>query len=205
LADYSGNSNKLRDGESNTIPAKKIEPVVTGTAVVQKKTRLGRLKDSIIAESLDNVVSYLWTDVFIPSLKSFLADAGTKGINRLLYGKAAENKQINTSRISYGSYFGNNSVKIGEPSRPLVNSSVFDYDSIYFNDRGDAEAVLESMCEMLDTFQVVTVGDMYDLANVSTSNYMVNSYGWTSLSGAKVMGSANGYFIRFPKRAEQIK
>lgn len=205
MAEYSGNSNKSRDGELNNLPAKKVEPVVTGTAVAQKRSRLGKFKDSIIAESFENVVSYLWSDVFIPSFKSFLADAGTKGINRLLYGKAVENKQINTSRISYGSYFGGNSIKMAEPSKVLVNNSVFDYDNIYFSNRGDAEAVLESMCEMLETFQVVSVGDMYDLANVETSNYLVNNYGWTSLSGAKVMDSNNGYFIRFPKRADQIK
>lgn len=205
LAEYSSNSNKARDGEvTPEKQEKKITPVVTGGAVIQKKTRLSKFKDSIIAESLDNVASYIWSDVFIPALKSFISDAGTKGLNRMLYGKSADNKVTNTSKISYGSFFTPGSVKIADPARPIVNSSVYDYDNIYFTDRGDAEAVLESMCEMLDIFQQVSVGDMYDLANVPTTNYLVNNYGWTSLSGAKVMSSNNGYFIKLPK-ATQIK
>lgn len=205
MAEYSGNSNKLRNNEVKTeTPEKKITPVVTGTAIVQKKSRLSKFKDSIIAESLENVASYLWSDVFIPALKSFISDAGTKGLNRMLYGKAADNKTTNTSRISYGSYFNPGSIKVGEPSKVLTGTSVYDYDNIYYPTRGDAEAVLESMCEILEICQVVSVGDLYDLSNVPTTNYVVNDYGWTSLRDAKIMSSNNGYFIRLPK-AKQIK
>ena len=207
MAEYSSNSNKSRNNEVSVPQVRRVEPVVTGTAVAQKKSRLGKIKDSIIAESFGNVVSYLCTEVVIPAAKSLLYDLGTKGLHRTLYGSSSDIKQTNTSKISYGSYFISSpgSVRMAEPSKTLVNSSVFDYDNIYFSNRGDAEAVLETMCDMLETYQVVSVGDMYDLSNVDTSNYLVNDYGWTSLAGAKVMGDQNGYFIRFPSRAKELR
>lgn len=205
MADYSGNSNKLRESQTKEeSQEKKVAPVISSGAVVMKKSKLSKFKDSIIAESLENVASYLWSDVFIPALKSFISDAGTKGLNRMLYGKSADVKNSNTSKISYGSYFNPGSVRIGEPSRAIASTSVYDYDNIFYPTRGDAEAVLESMCELLEFQQVVSVGDLYDLSNVQTTNYLVNNYGWTSLRDAKVMSSNNGYFIRLP-RATQIK
>lgn len=207
MAEYKSNSNKSRDNENSAPKERHIEPVVTGTAVVKERSTFGKIKDSIIAESFTNVVSYLCTDVIIPSAKALICDLVEKGARRWMYGNSADVRQSNTSKISYGSYFngGPGSVRIGEPSKVLTSGSVYDYDNIYFTNRGDAEAVLETMGEMLEIYQIVTVGDMYDLANVETSNYLANNYGWTSLTGAKVMDSQNGYFIKFQTRAKEIK
>lgn len=207
LAEYKSNSNKSRDGENSVPKERRVEPVVTGTAVVKERSTIGKIKDSIIAESFANVISYLCTDVIIPSAKALFCDLVSKGAHRWMYGKSADIRQTNTSKISYGSFFngGPGTIRVGEPSRALTSGSVYDYDNIYFTNRGDAEAVLETMGEMLEIYQVVSVGDMYDLANVETSNYLANNYGWTSLTGAKVMDSDNGYFIKFQTRAKEIK
>ena len=207
LAEYKSNSNKSRDNENSAPKERHIEPVITGTAVVKERSTIGKIKDSIIAESFANVISYLCTDVVIPSFKALFCDLVDKGARRWMYGKSADARQSNTSKISYGSYFngGPGTVRIGEPSKALMSGSVYDYGDIFFNSRGDAEAVLESMCDLLEFQQVVSVGDLYDLSGVQTTNYLVNNYGWTSLIGAKVMDSDNGYFIKFQTRAKEIK
>ena len=53
--------------------------------------------------------------------------------------------------------------------------------------------------EIIDRYGVARVGDLYDLANVSTNNYMINRYGWTSVSTASVSRVSDGYIIKLPR------
>ena len=72
------------------------------------------------------------------------------------------------------------------------------YDLI-FNTRGDAELVLSSMDEAIEKYGVVSVGDLYDLADVTTRNYMVHEYGWTNIRSASVIRVKDGYMIKLPR------
>jgi hypothetical protein len=55
------------------------------------------------------------------------------------------------------------------------------------------------MEELVDQFEVVSVGDFYELAGVAAPNYTVNKYGWTSLRGAQVLRCRDGYIVKLPK------
>ena len=52
---------------------------------------------------------------------------------------------------------------------------------------------------LIDQYGVASVGDLYDLANVSTTNYTVNKYGWTNIRSAQVIRSRDGYLLKMPK------
>ena len=61
------------------------------------------------------------------------------------------------------------------------------------------EEVLDKMFELLDTYQFVSVADLYDLVGV-TGNYTDNKYGWTNLRGAEpVRMRDGGYALKLPK------
>ena len=45
-----------------------------------------------------------------------------------------------------------------------VQKSNYSYNDLVFNNRGDAEVVLERMYELLDHFETVSVADLFDLA-----------------------------------------
>lgn len=77
--------------------------------------------------------------------------------------------------------------------------SMFDYDQLIFRNRGDAESILYAMCDIIDQYGVASVGDLYDLAEVTNDNHMVNKYGWTDLRDARVIHVRKGYTIDFPK------
>ena len=81
---------------------------------------------------------------------------------------------------------------------------VKDYDDIIFDNRGDAEAVLSSMEDVIDQYGVVSIADLFDLAEVSNSNYAMNNYGWTDLRTANVVRVRDGYILKLP-RALPIK
>ena len=54
------------------------------------------------------------------------------------------------------------------------------------------------MCEAIETYQMVSVADLYDLVGV-TGDYTDNKYGWTNLRNAKVVRVRDGYMIDLPK------
>lgn len=143
------------------------------------------------------------TDVLIPAIKKSLDDIVSNGIHMLLYGKAAESRSgVSASRISYNSYWSNS--KLSEPLRSNPVGSALDYDNIIFNNRGDAEAVLTAMDDILDQFGVVSVGDLYELSDVTTPSYTVNKYGWYNIRSAEVVRCRDGYMLKLP-RAVVIK
>lgn len=196
MAEYLSNSNKSRETKPEPVAEKKITPVVSG-ATAQKKTGLGKLASSIIVEDARSVGSYILTDVLIPALKKSIDDIVSNGIHMMLYGRAAETKSGSTvSRVSYSGYYQR---KNEEPLRAGSNSSVFELEDIVFPTRGDAEAVLTAMEDIIDQYQAVSVGDLYELSNVPCPNYTVNKYGWTSLRSAQVIRCRDGFIIQFPK------
>ena len=197
MEEYRSNSIKIRDGMSEPISEKKIDPVVSGVTTTQKKSGFNRFASTIIAEDLNSVGSWVFSEVLIPSFKKVISDVVTNGIDMLLYGKASGPKSGSTmSKISYGSYYQRS---YNEPLRSGSNNNSFDYDNIVFSSRGDAEAVLTGMEDILDQFEVVSVSDLYELADVAAPNYTANKYGWTSLRGAQVLRCKDGYIIKLPR------
>ena len=55
------------------------------------------------------------------------------------------------------------------------------------------------MKELIERYKVVTVADLYDLADISTDNYMSNKRGWIDLRNAEVVRIRDGYVIKLTK------
>ena len=74
-----------------------------------------------------------------------------------------------------------------------------------FQDRDDAMAVREDLCEMLETSptKYVTVRDLYSLADLPTSHEMLN-WVWYDLEDCRIERSGDNYILRMPP-AESIK
>lgn len=76
---------------------------------------------------------------------------------------------------------------------------------VEFETRGDADAVLFALNDLIERYGYASVGDLYSLSQVTTNNFAVNKYGWTDLRDAKVVNTRGGMWaIRFP-RAEPLK
>ena len=54
------------------------------------------------------------------------------------------------------------------------------------------------MDELIDTYSMVSVADLYDLIGV-TGNYTDNKYGWTNIRNAEVVRVREGYLLKLPK------
>lgn len=207
MEDYVPNSRRSKEEKEKEtlLPEKRVEKVVVGAVKQRKKTSVQRLRDIFIAEDVSNVKDYIFMDVLVPAVKKAIDDIVSEGIHMLLYkgDPRRSGSRPSTSRINYGS-FSNRESDRRENRRESGSRNGFDYNDIVFDTRGDAESVLDAMQDILDQYGVVSVGDLYDLSDVSIDNYMANKYGWTDLRRAEAIRVRDGYIIKLP-RALPIK
>ena len=195
---YQPNSHKFKEEKkSNNTTDKKIEKVIKGTAKVKKKSELGKFKDIFISDDAKNVKQYVFLDVLVPAIKKAVSDIVTDGISMILYGETGHGKKSSTaSRVSYRSYYDDRrDDRCYSENRTRTGYS---YDDIILDSRGEAEEVLSRMDELIDTYSMVSVADLYDLIGV-TGNYTDNKYGWTNIRNAEVVRVREGYLLKLPK------
>lgn len=199
MNEYKSNSHKSKEAQNNAATSeKKIEKVVTGSVKPKKKNEIQKFADVFISEDVGNVKSYIVWDVLVPAFKKAISDIVTNGIDMILYGESGRSKKNSTaSKVSYRSYYEKENDRRDYPTHKIKTG--YDYDNIVFESRGDAEAVLEAMIDIIDQYGVVSVGDLYDLADMSVDNYTLNKYGWTDIRNASVNRVRDGYMLKLPK------
>lgn len=194
------NSNKYKEQQkqNNTEIVKRTEKVVKGNVKVKQKSALSKMAGEIISEDAKNVKTYVLRDVLIPALKKAISDIVTDGIDIILYGESrrGSKKSGYADRVSYRSYYDRDERPRRE--RDYIDSRSYSYNDIRFESRADAEDVLERMDEMIETYGLVRVADLYDLAGI-TGEYTDNNYGWTSLRNVEIMRARDGFSLRLPK------
>lgn len=200
MYDYKPNSHKAK--EDGPAEKKEIKKVVTGPVKTKKKSETSKFMSNFISDDAQNVKSYIFSDVLIPAAKKLLYDIVTDSIDMILYGGNGSNRKKSsssgsTSYVSYSDYSNKN--RRDDRGRSETKSR-FDYDDILFNNRGEAEAVLDQMEEVIDRYGVVTVADMYDMCDISAP-YTSHKYGWTSVRTAEVVRVRDGYVIKLSKPA----
>ena len=151
------------------------------------------LADALRPQSLDDVCgqSHILGE---NGLLRRIIDSG-KIPNMIFYGKPGGGRRsTNSSYVSYRDYSRRDDRPIGE-SRTRTGYS---HDDIILETRGEAEEVLDRMNELIDTYGIVSVADMYDLVGISC-NYTDNKYGWTNIRNAEPIRVRDGYMLKLPK------
>lgn len=173
---------------------KRAEKVVTGK-VKTKPNAKRKLTDVFISEDAANVKNYILMDVIVPAVKKAIYDLVVGTLDISLYGGKGSGKRPSADKISYRDY---NSMSRQDNRDMQRSHSVYSYDDIIFSSRGEAEAVLSRMDEIMDEYRMVRVADMYELAGVS-GDYTDNKYGWTNIRDAKIVKVYDGYKIDMPR------
>lgn len=199
MDEYKSNSHKAKEEQKETAPEKRIEKVVSGTVKPKKKGDMQKFADVFISEDVSNVKSYILLEVLVPAIKKAISDIVTNGIDMVLYGETGRTRNKSTaSKVSYNRCYDRPEDRKRDYSVPAARNG-FDYDDLIFPTRGDAEAVLDAMNEIIAQYQVVSIADLYDLANVSLDNYAANKYGWTDIRGCKPIRVRDGYILKLPR------
>lgn len=199
---YPSNSRKSKEEQQETVPEKKIEKVISGTAKTKKKSEIQKFTDVFVSEDMNSVKSYIVMDVLVPAVKKAISDIVTNGIDMILYGESGGNrsKKSKASNVSYRSYYESRDDRRDRLSDRGYSGrqAGYSFDNIILDNRGEAEDVLTRMDELIETYNIVSVADFYDLVGVS-GNYTDNKYGWTDLRNASIVRTRDGYMIKLPK------
>ena len=131
----------------------------------------------------------------MPAIKKLIYDIVNDGASMLLFGNTSSGrKKTIGSNVSYRQFYDS---KV-EDHRP-VSSSRFDYDDLIFESRGEAEAALSKMDEVIDVYGTVSVADLYDMCEL-TAPYTSNKYGWSNIQTAEVARLRDGgYVLKLPR------
>lgn len=196
--DYKPNSNRFKEEQKAQVPAekKKVEKVISGTVKTRKKSGIDKVRDVFISDDAQNIKSYVVMDVLVPAIKKAISDIVTDGIAMLLYGDTNRGRRSSSNYVSYDRISSRN----GRDDRRdnYRTRSGYDFDDVVLETRGEAEEVLDRMDELIKTYGVVSVADMYDLIGKSC-NYTDNKYGWTNIRNAEPVRVRDGYLLKLPK------
>lgn len=178
-------------------PVKDIRPVVTGSVKTKKKSLGTKFAETFLKDDISNVKAYIVTDVIIPGITRAMHDCICGAADMIFYGSLRGGSKGPTSRVSYRSMYdrGASERRDATPKRDRA----YAFDDICFETRSDAEEVLSAMEDILDQYNIVSVGDYLDLCGISGTS-TDQKHGWPSLANVQIERDRDGsYYIRMPK------
>lgn len=195
IINYPPNSHKSKaESTESTETTKRVEKVVTGKVITKKKSEARKLADIFIADDINNVKNYILMDVIVPAVKNTISNIVRDGIDMILFGSARrDSKRTNVSYVSYDKYSNRE-----EPRTATVNRAVYQQKDIILSTRGDAEHVISQMEAAIETYGMVSVGDLYDMVG-EHSEWTDQKYGWINVRNAEAIRVRDGYLLKLPK------
>lgn len=189
--DYASNTHKSKE---NDIPEKTVEAVVETPPRIKKKTMLEEVADLFLPEDRPSIKDYILKDVIVPTIKRGIVSV----VEMFFYGSTstpvtARTTVAPTSRISYNSISSKQT-----KASTLTTTRTYDYGTLIFATRAEAQAVLDQMQEIIDVYNIASVNDLFDSAGL-TGDATSTKWGWTSIEGAEVRVTDGGYSIHMPK------
>lgn len=197
---YTPNSHKYREQQKEAAPQeKRVKKVVKGPVKI-KKNEARKLADIFIQEDASNVKNYIFMDVLVPAIKKAIYDIVTNGIDMFLYGGTGKGKSgVSGTKVSYRNFYEQKNNNGGyHGSENTKSNNAFDYDDITFTNRGEAEAVKQTMQETIGKYGMVTVADLYDMID-QPAPYTSQKYGWMDVSSAEVIRYRGDYKLKLPR------
>ena len=184
-------------------PKKEIKSVVSGVVKTKKKGFLEKAISSFIADDVSNIKEYIVKDVLIPTIQKTIVDL-VNDTTAMMFGvksrrcSSSSSDRFRGGATNYVSYSDGRS----QNSRSSRNEGAYTIgDDLFFDSKIDAENVLQAMFDIVDTYDTVTVAELYECAGSNTRNYTDTRYGWSikELTGADVIRTRDGYTIKLPK------
>lgn len=184
-------SNSLMNKEE--IPEKKkIKSVVSGKVKKKGKTFGEKVVENFINEDVEDVKGYLVSDVVIPTIKKTILDV----IKMFFYGRTS-GPSGGSEIVSYNRMSGGRTYLMGSSNTTPKRVSKKTFDDIWFENRGDLEVVVDNLNAIMDTYHVISVADLFELAGQDTV-FTDNRFGWTDLGAMQIVHSSNGYILKMP-------
>lgn len=197
---YTPNSHKYKEEQKKLPDKKRPTKIVTGK-VKTKKNEIRKFTDIFIAEDIRSVKDYVVHDILVPTVKKAFYDIIVGGLDMSLFGgRGNGGRRTVYDKVSYTDFSSRSRRNDERRHNDSRFKSVLDYDDIVLDSRGDAEAVLSSLGDIMETYDgICSVADLYDLVG-ETPPLTANNYGWTNLRNAEIVRQRDGkYWLKMPK------
>ena len=186
-----------------------VTPITPRGKISRGKPRGGR--GSVMANTLRNIGNSLFDEIMVPAIRSTTSDFVTTFVNSLIFGDNREDRGRSGGRSGHRSYnrqyressYGRQANRRRSTSRRdraprRVTETYEQFEDVFFQDRQDAQLVLDRMKDLIDDFDVATVLDLYTMVG-SYSDVTHQRWGWTNLDRVRVVPSTEGHLIDFPE------
>lgn len=195
INEFKPNSNRSKEAK----PEKNVEKVVTGKVRQVRNKEIKKIKDVMFPGDLNLIGKHVLIDVVAPYAKKTLSDLVNTAMDILLYGESQGHRGASTkaSKVSYQRYYDSKETKSTTMRPSAYSRSAYNYNDVVLETRGEAEEVLIRMDELMETYGMVSVGDMYDLCGI-TPEFTDNNYGWKDIHAASVVAVRDGFLIKMP-------
>lgn len=172
-----------------------VKPVVTGKVSKKSKGLFGGFIDK---QDIIDVGKTLWEDNFLPDLKKGLFTGIMTLVEAAIYGEVTGRFSRTGGRVNYNSFSSNRNTSNNNYKKGNYRSR-YDVDEIVFDQRIDADSVLDAMSEQVERYGCFTIADYYQACR-QPHEYTDNNYGWYDMRGIQIVHLAGGgWTIDFPK------
>lgn len=203
IKDYGSNSYRTREKENansrrrNTSEHEKKEKVTSGKVSTKKQSLGKKMSNNLFVEDISKVKDYLIYDIALPAAKKLISEGISSAVDIMLYGETRRRDSRSSvgGRRDYTRAYDerNNRGKIA------TRNGTYDYEEVIFETAGDANLTLDEMWKDIEQYGMVSIGDMYDHAGVTSERFTDYKHGWDNLSTADVGRNSDGtYYLRLP-------
>lgn len=202
--EFPSNSNKQKEAREPAVP-KDVQRVVQNGVQRRKKPLGKRFAELFSGASAKDVAGHVVLDIIVPASKDLLADALREQIEGMLFGssrspsrRGARSHGGPNGFVNYGSQ---SSSRYRDEPRAAISKrgrANHDFDEIVLETRVEADEVIDTMFEMIDRYDAVTLAELYKLVG-ERGEPVDNKWGWTDFRGAKVVMVRNGYVLDLPR------
>jgi len=215
MENFPANSHKAKEAaeDSEKPIEKKFESVVTGTVIVQKPSIGQRFKKIFFGGDFKTAAKHIGMNVIVPSLRDLAFNTGERFLDRIIY--RGDNRPSRAGRTIVTNPFGpkvtyNTSLTQlmqdprmrGQLPRqgPQPDNPRNDPGSLLIPIKEDAERVVENLLEAIDMYDIVSVGDLYEMIGLPSS-HVEHKWGWEKsqfAGGLTLEQHREGYLLRLP-------
>ena len=207
------NSHKRRteieyEEEVSETPSETIirEKVITGSAQQKKRGLWGKFGLIFLGGDARSVGESIISEVVIPAFRDLMFAAGTQSFERAIYGDQSQPSTIsplrqhgvNRTTIRYDKP-GVSHIQSVHNMRALGQTEYHTLDDIVLENRMDAQAVLDGLIGLVNTYEYASVADYKQFVDI-TPEHTDNKYGWsTNIYQTRLVRTVGGrYKLKLP-------
>jgi hypothetical protein len=181
---------------------REIIPVVQGELTKRPATR--RFFDFVFAESPKDISKRIGREVVVPKIKAGIEEAIGSFVHGMFWGQGSApiSSMVKGTVLRGGTNLyhasGNTAPSGLQQAQAQTQGSTGNYEDVVCGTLQAAETLLANLFDTFNRYNVVSVGDLYEMARIPTQ-ISHNAYGWRSLDGARISKVRDGYVVELPR------